>query len=101
MLAARLQVRYPANVGIDWLDVLRFFMRFPRYPSRRWEEELIAGVRAAGSGNFRQPVVGAIADQPLVTLLGPPRRLEDLVARRAGKLRTELETEYRSFETNP
>jgi hypothetical protein len=101
VLARRLQVRYPPNVGIDWLDVLRFFMRFPRYPSLRWEEELIAGVRAAGSGKFKQPAVSALRDQALVTLLGPPRRLEDLIARRAGKLRTELENEYRSFESNP
>ena len=88
---------YPLNVGLDWLPVLSFFMRFPKHVSRRWEEELLDRLHAAGS-SFTQPGVDALADKPVVPLLGPPRLPEVLEQRRAGKLRGELEEYYRSFE---
>jgi hypothetical protein len=87
----------PLDVGIDWLAVLRFFMRFPKNGSRHWEEELLDRMRKGGTG-FKQPDVDALADQPSVPFLGPPYLQEVLEQRRSGKLRTELEAYYREFE---
>jgi hypothetical protein len=100
VLARRLMDPFPLDVGVDWLAVLRFFIRFPKHVSMHWEEELLDLLRRAGI-SFRQPNVDALADKPKVPFLGTPHRHEVLLERRAGKIRAELEDYYRDFETNP
>ena len=101
MLIRRLESGAPTVQGVDWDAVLRFFVRFPEFPSGRWEEELIWRLRAAGD-DFKQPDVDDVVDQPKFPLLGPPGPgAEKLAQRRAGTLRLKLEQYYRSFESDP
>jgi hypothetical protein len=100
-LVRRLENPVPVAQGIDWDAVLRFYVRFPKHPSGRWEEQLITMLRQAGP-NFKQPDVDDLAEQPTFPLLGPPGGAQaKLEQRRAGKLRARFEEYYRSFETDP
>ena len=87
---------YPLNIGLYWLPVLSFFMRFPKHPSRHWEEELLKKLHTQGS-SFQQPGVDALADKPIVPLLGPPH-FPDVREAPRREARAELEEYYRTFE---
>jgi hypothetical protein len=99
MLARRLTSRVPIDSGIDWREILRFFLRFPKHPSQRWEEELF--IRISSQKNFCEPDVDQLADQPRFALLGPSKDAAALAQLRAGKLVDEWKKYYQSFESNP
>lgn len=101
MLLRRVYSPTPLNQGIDWEAVLRFFIRYPKHPSQRWEEQLIIAVRNSG-GRFQQPDVDKIADQPRFPLLGVRGAgAETLKQRRNGDTRAKLEGYYQGQESDP
>ena len=100
VLARRLVGRVPLTQGVDWDAVLTFFLRFPAFRSRRWEEELLVALRRSGD-RFKQPDDGAVVDKPRFPFLGPAKDAKRLAERRAGKGRAALEEYYRRFESDP
>lgn len=103
-LAKRLVSGSPINTGVDWDTILRFFIRFPRVGSQRWEEQIIRQIHQTPSGrrdSISQPNVVDLVDQPNFGLLGPGRNPGKLRDRRSGRTQETLEERYRGFETDP
>jgi hypothetical protein len=96
VLLHRVESRKPIDEGIDWDRVVRFFVAYPSYRSRRWEEKLLEALRRRGA-SFTQPRV----ERPEIKLLGPRFQPEQLAARRAGSMTKDLEGYYQTFESNP
>ena len=85
----------PTDQGVDWETELRFFLRSVA-PSG-WETELISAVQAAG--DFIQPDLTTLRDQPRFPLLGPGLNPVKLAARRTGNARARLEGYYQNMES--
>lgn len=98
-LLGRVYSATPATEGIDWDGVLGFFLRGPSRAPGAWEAELISRVRAPGAP-FVQPPVASLNEQPQIPRLGPTHDAARLARRRGGTGQQDLETRYRSFESN-
>lgn len=94
-LLTRVASGAPPTQGIDWVPLLRFYLRYPEAGAGTWWSDLLGDPTP---GDAPQPDVTAVTPQPSVTMLGPTNDQAKLAALRAGGKLDELQTYYRSFE---
>lgn len=88
------QDQNPAH-GLDWLSIVRYFMRFPNRSPQSWEAQIITSI----DENSNLPAPSDVLDRPNFRILGPDSRFDELQARRNGTTTSMLEKRYQQLES--